>query len=211
MSEETVIKNDTPKETEVKTEGVAVPASSVNVKPKNDFRSAKQARRSSKRGSRSDKPRSEFSQKIINIRRVTRVSSGGRRFSFSVALVLGDRKGSVGVGTGKAGDTALAIDKAVRDAKKHLVKVSLNENKMIPHDVQVKYSSAELVMRPAPGRGTVAGSAVRDVLELAGINNINVKILSGSKNKLNIARAALKALSEFNRVVMRKSSDKKQK
>ena len=137
----------------------------------------------------------EYDQKILNIRRVARVATGGRRFQFSVAMVIGNRKGSIGVGTGKAGDTSLAIDKAVRAAKKNLLKVNTTKSMSIPHDVKMKYSSARIFIQPAPGRGLSAGSAVRDVLELAGIKDVNAKIFSGSKNKLNIAQATVKALS----------------
>lgn len=139
----------------------------------------------------------EFDQKIIDIRRVARVVSGGRRFSFSVALVAGNRKGKVGVGLGKATDTALAIEKAFRDAQKNSITVALNKNSSIPHGVQGKASSSIVTMMPAPGRGVLAGSSVRDVLELGGIKDINVKILSRSKNKLNNAKAAIKALSKI--------------
>ena len=96
--------------------------------------------------------RPEFDQKIISIRRVTRVMAGGRRFSFSVAMVIGDKKGKVGVGIGKAGDTQLAIEKAVRDAKKHMIVVPMNKDSHIPHDVHVKYASSEVMIMPAPGR-----------------------------------------------------------
>jgi small subunit ribosomal protein S5 len=136
----------------------------------------------------------EFDTKIIAIRRVTRVASGGRRFTFSVAVVSGDRKGRVGVGLGKAGDTSLAIDKATRHAKKNMIKVTLSPQMTIPHAVQSKFSSAMVMLMPAKGRGVVAGSAVRNVIELAGIKDICGKLLSGSKNKLNIARATIKAL-----------------
>jgi small subunit ribosomal protein S5 len=136
----------------------------------------------------------EFDTKIINIRRVTRVASGGRRFSFSVAVVSGDRKGKVGVGLGKAGDTSLAIDKATRDAKKNMVKVSLTKESSVPHHVEAKYGSARIAIMPAKGRGVIAGSSARNVMELAGIKDVNAKIFSGSKNKLNIARVAVKAL-----------------
>ncbi len=139
----------------------------------------------------------EFDNKLIQIRRVTRVVSGGRRFSFSVALVAGNRKGSVGVGIGKAADTATAIEKATKDAKKNMIKVRLNKDMMIPHEVSTKYSSARVMIMPAKGRGMVAGSSVRNVLELAGIKNVRAKILSGSKNKLNNARAAIKALEQL--------------
>lgn len=153
-------------------------------------------RRPPRRSSRPEKERikPEFDTKIIAIRRVTRVAAGGRRFTFSVAVVSGDRKGKVGVGLGKAGDTSLAIDKATRHAKKNMIKVRLSPAMTIPHAVEAKFSSAMVMLMPARGRGVVAGSAVRNVLELAGIKDICGKLLSGSKNKLNIARATIKAL-----------------
>ncbi len=161
------------------------------------FRGGGAGRGGDRKRPREERVRSEFDQKILTIRRVTRVASGGRRFSFSVAIVLGNRKGSVGVGTGKAGDTSLAIDKATRNAKKNLLKLSLTKNSSIPHEVRVKYSSARILIMPARGRGLIAGSALRDVLDLAGVRDIAGKIFSGSKNKLNIARATIKALGEF--------------
>jgi len=153
--------------------------------------------RKNRRAPRKQQPRSEYDQRMLAIRRVTRVSSGGRRFSFSVAMAIGDRKGKVGVGIGKAGDTALAIEKAIKDAKKHLVTVPRTTALSIPHVVQAKYSSAIVMMQPSAGRGLVAGSAVRDLAELAGVNDIVGKVLSGSKNKLNIARATLKAFEQL--------------
>ena len=147
---------------------------------------------------RSAKVRSEFDQKIISIRRVTRVVAGGRRFSFSVALISGNRKGSVGVGIGKASDTSLAIEKAIRDAKKSMIKVSLDKNKTIAYDVNAKYNASMVSIIPSPEKGLVAGSSVKNVLELAGIKNITAKMLSRSKNKLNNARAAIKALKQLN-------------
>lgn len=162
--------------------------------PNKDF---KKNRRSSTRGRR-ERPRAEFDQKILDIRRVTRVSSGGRRFSFSVAMVIGDKKGRVGVGTGKAGDTALAIDKAVKIAKKNLILIPRTSTNSIAHDVQAKYCSGQVMMMPAPGRGLIAGSAVRDIFELSGLTDVNAKILSGTKNKLNIAQATIKALRLLN-------------
>ena len=140
---------------------------------------------------------SEYDQKILNIRRVARVVAGGRRFTFSVAMVIGNRKGSVGVGVGKAGDTTLAIDKASRVAKKHMIKPNLTKDKSIAHEVLEKYSSATVMLRPAKGKGLVAGSAVRSVLELAGVTDTTAKILSPSKNKLNIAQATIKALAKL--------------
>lgn len=159
-----------------------------------------------KMGGRGERAKPEFDQKMINIRRVARVVSGGRRFSFSVALITGNRKGSVGVGIGKAGDTALAIDKAVRNAKKNMINVNLTKSMSIPHEVEAKYSSARIIIRPAPERGTIAGSAVRNVIELAGIKDVSAKIMSVSKNKLNIARAAITALQKVGKPKAQKPS-----
>ncbi len=162
-------------------------------------------RRDDRRGnSRMERPKPEFDQKSIDVRRVARVVAGGRRFSFAVAMIIGDKKGRVGVGTGKAGDISLAMEKAVKDAKKHLVTIRTTKSRSIAHDVKAKSSSAIVEMRPSPEHGLVAGSAVRNVLELAGVTDVTAKILSGSKNKLNIARATIKALSELR--VARKST-----
>ena len=150
-----------------------------------------------RRQARPERVRPEFEQKIISIRRVTRVMGGGRRFSFSVAMVIGDKKGKVGVGIGKAGDTQLAIEKAVRDAKRHMIVIPMNKDGHIPHDAHVKYASSEVMMMPAPGRGLVAGSSVRTVLEMGGVKDITAKIFSRSKNKLNNARAAVEALKQL--------------
>ena len=155
-------------------------------------RNPRRQRRSSRREERA---RPEFEQKIISIRRVTRVMAGGRRFNFSVAMVAGDKNGRVGVGVGKAGDTQLAIEKAFRDARKHMIEVPRTGEQRIPHDVTVKYAASHIMVMPAPGRGIVAGSSVRTVLELAGVRDVTAKVLSRSKNKLNNARAAIKALS----------------
>ena len=139
----------------------------------------------------------EFDQKIISIRRVTRVVTGGRRFNFSVGIVIGDRKGRVGVGLGKAGDTPLAIDKAVRNAKKNMVTVRLDKHSSVPHEVEAKYSSSRVKIMKAPGKGILAGSSVRTVLEFAGIKEVSAKIFSRSKNKINNAKAAVKALGQL--------------
>lgn len=164
------------------------------VSGKKRFEKRKNERKPSRRP---EKVRQEFDNKLISIRRVTRVVSGGRRFSFSAAIVVGDRKGRVGVGLGKAGDTPIAVEKAVRDAKKNMVQINLNKKSSIPHQVEAKYSSSSVVIMPAPGKGVVAGSSVRTVLELAGVKEVSTKILSRSKNKLNIARATIKALAKI--------------
>jgi len=144
-----------------------------------------------------EREKPEFDHKVINVRRVARVVAGGRRFSFSVVVIAGDRKGRVGVGIGKAGDTALAIEKALNKAKKDMIKVPMTENKSIAHEVDAKFQSANVSLRPAKGRGLVAGSSVRVMLNLAGVKDVNAKISSRSKNKLNIARATIIALKSL--------------
>ncbi len=140
----------------------------------------------------------EYEQKIIDIRRVARVVAGGRRFNFRVTLVIGNRKGEVGVGIGKADDTAAAIEKAFRNAKRNLIKIPLTEKGLIPSETRGKFGSAFVYIKPSSGgRGLVAGGSVRTVLDLAGVRSTTAKILSSSKNKLNNARAAIAALSGF--------------
>ncbi len=146
---------------------------------------------------RAPRERSEFDQVTIDARRVARVMAGGRRFNFSIAVVIGDKKGRVGVGLGKGADTALAIDKAVRDAKKHLIIIPRTSGNSIPHDVSAKYASSTLQILPSPGRGLVAGSAVRTVLDLGGVTDVVTKIHTRSKNKLTIARATVAALAKL--------------
>ena len=141
-----------------------------------------------------ERVKSEFDSVTVDIRRVTRVTAGGRRMNFSVAVVAGDRKGRVGVGLGKGTDTALAIEKATREAKKNLIKIPLTSAMTIPHAVEAKHGSARIKIFPAKGRGVVAGSSARAVIELAGIKDVCAKYLSGSKNKLNNAKAAIAAL-----------------
>jgi small subunit ribosomal protein S5 len=150
-----------------------------------------------RRGGSFGRPKPEFDQKILDIRRVTRVVAGGRRFSFSVALVAGDKKGSVGLGLGKAGDTSLAINKALRNAKKNMVKLKLTKNMSIPFEVYAKFSSAKVMIMPNKGRGIVAGSVVRDIAKLAGVRDITGKILSSTKNKLNNAKAVMEAFAQI--------------
>ncbi len=149
------------------------------------------------RGPRPERPKPEFEQKMLSIRRVTRVVSGGRRFSFSVVLAIGDKKGSMGLGIGKAGDTTLAINKAFNDAKKNMIKLRLNKRGTIDHDVKAKYKSARVMLMPNSGRGVVVGSAMRVMVELAGVTDITGRVISGSKDKLTIAQATMKALSLF--------------
>jgi len=171
---------------------------------------SKNPRRNS--GGKGERIKPEFDQKILDIRRVTRVTKGGKRMNFSVSMVVGDKKGAVGVGTGKANDTSVAIDKAYRSAKKNLIHLSLTKNMSIPHEVSAKYCSGKISIMPATGRGVSAGSALKNVIELAGIKDVTGKIISPSKNKLNISRAAVLALSVFDKnkfsVQPRKEADK---
>jgi len=161
-------------------------------------RMGRRAKNMRKRSRRRERPRSEFEHRVIGIRRVARVMAGGRRFSFSVTVIAGDRKGRVGVGIGKAGDTATAIDKALRNAKHNMIRLNLTDAMSIPHEVEAKYTSAVVKIFPAPGKGGItAGGAVRSVLELAGVREVGAKILSRSKNKLNNARAAVRALDQL--------------
>lgn len=155
------------------------------------------APRAGARGSRAPRERGEFEQVTIDARRVARVMAGGRRFNFSLVVIIGDKKGRVGVGLGKGVDTALAIDKATRDAKKHLFAVPRTATGSIPHQVSAKYASSTVEIIPSRGRGLVAGSAVRTVLDLAGVTDVVTKIHTRSKNKLTIARATVAALKKL--------------
>lgn len=202
----------TQKDTETKVEAVpaeVTPTTPAPATPKapvteNKPREFTKNRRQPSR--RRERPKSEFDQRILGIRRVTRVSSGGRRFSFSVTIVIGDHKGKIGVGLGKAGDTALAIEKAVKDAKRNMITIRTTPGMSIPHIVEAKYSSAMVKIMPAPGRGIIAGSALRDIIELAGLKDINGKIISGSKNKLNISKAVIKAFESLEEPKVAKKS-----
>lgn len=147
------------------------------------------------RSVRSPKQQSEYQQKLLDLRRVARVVSGGRRFSFRATLVIGDQKGRVGIGIGKGTDTSLAIEKAFRRARKNILTVPLSKERSIPHEVAAKYASASVIVKPGRvGKGLVAGGAARVVLALAGVENASAKILSHTKNKINNARATIEAL-----------------
>ncbi|MEX2010335.1 MAG: 30S ribosomal protein S5 [Parcubacteria group bacterium] len=155
--------------------------------------------------SRGERTKPEFDQKIVSLRRVTRVVAGGRRFSFSVCVVAGNKKGMVGVGLGKASDTPLAIEKAFRDAKKNMITVNLTKSMSIPHEVEAKYASSVVRIMPAPGKGILAGSSVRTVLELGGLKEVSSKLLSRSKNQMNNAYAAIKALDSLQHTKIKQS------
>ena len=142
--------------------------------------------------------KSEYDQKLIDLRRVARVMAGGRRFSFRAAVVLGDQKGKVGFGLGKAADTSQSIEKAARKARKNMLFVPLTKEQSIPHEVYAKFGSARVILKPGKaGKGLVAGGAARTVLALAGVKNASAKILSHTKNKLTNALATLEALKKL--------------
>ncbi len=135
---------------------------------------------------------------VLDVRRVTRVVAGGRRFSFRVTVVVGNKKGLVGIGVGKGRDVSKAIEKATSAAKKRLLAVPITKRGTIPHDMFAKFGAARVYLKPsAEGRGVIAGSAVRAICILAGVTNITAKVLSRSTNKLNIAQATMAALEKL--------------
>ncbi len=144
-----------------------------------------------------DRPKDEFQTKLLDLARVTRVTGGGKRMSFRAVVIAGDKKSKVGIGIDKGKDVSQAIEKATRRAKRDLVNVVIIDG-TIPHEVEAKSGPAVILLKPQKkGRGLVAGGAVRTICDLAGIKNISSKILSGSKNKLNNARATIEALKKL--------------
>lgn len=141
----------------------------------------------------------EFEERVVVINRVTKVVKGGRRFRFAALVVVGDKKGRVGFGTGKANEVPDAIKKAVEDAKRNLITVPI-VGTTIPHGSIGVYGAGKVVLRPASeGTGVIAGGPVRAVLELAGVNDVLSKCL-GSRTPINMVRATVKALSELKTV-----------
>ena len=138
----------------------------------------------------------EFEEKVIAIDRVTRVVKGGRRFRFRSTVVIGDGNGRVGVGVGKGGEVQSSIAKAVAKAKRDMITVPL-VNRTIPHEVEVRFSGARVLLKPASeGTGVIAGGAIRNVVEIAGIHDLLSKSL-GSSNKVNTAYATIEALKSL--------------
>ena len=139
----------------------------------------------------------EFSEKVVYISRVTKVVKGGRRFSFAAFVVVGDKKGHVGFGHGKANEVPDSIKKAVKDARNHLITVPIFNKITVPHEIHAKFLASRVMLKPAPkGKGLVASGTVRAVVELAGYTDIYTKTY-GSRSKVNIVRATLKALQQL--------------
>jgi small subunit ribosomal protein S5 len=147
-----------------------------------------------RKSNRNREKETNWQERVVQIRRVSKVVKGGKKLSFRAIVVVGNERGQVGVGVGKASDVIGAVRKGVADGKKQLVDVPLTKANSIPHPIQGAGGAAKVLLRPAaPGTGVIAGGAVRTVLELAGVRNILAKQL-GSNNPLNNARAAVNAL-----------------
>lgn len=190
-------------ETPAKTAAVPTVAATKPARPAKPTRNSRASKGDKKdsrgRGNRKgpvDKDLDELEEKIIFVNRVATVVKGGRRFSFAVLVAVGDHKGSVGIGVGKAKEVPEAVRKALDVARKNMVKISLR-GPTVPHEHRAKFRGAKVFMRPAPaGTGVIAGGAMRPIVELAGIKDIWTKSL-GSSNHGNIAKATMKALQEL--------------
>jgi small subunit ribosomal protein S5 len=147
------------------------------------------------RGEKKEKP--EFDQHILDLARVTRVTKGGKQMSFRATVLIGDRNGRVGYGVDKGKDVQIAVEKAVNQAKKCIIRVPLKKQ-TIPHRVEAKFKAAHIMLKPAPiGSGIIAGGATRIVLEMAGVPNASAKTLSKTNNKVTNVKATFKALELF--------------
>lgn len=140
----------------------------------------------------------EWEQKIVDLARVTRVTAGGKRMRFRACILIGNKKGQVGVGVAKGADVSIAVNKATNQAHKNIIDVPIVKHGTLPHHIIMKYKAAIVMLKPAPkGSGIIAGGVVRQVLELAGVSDAVSKVM-GSKNKINNVRATLDALSKLN-------------
>jgi small subunit ribosomal protein S5 len=148
----------------------------------------------SRKSNKAREKESNWQERVVQIRRVSKVVKGGKKLSFRAIVIVGNERGQVGVGVGKASDVIGAVKKGVADGKKQLVDVPLTKANSIPHPIEGRGGAAKVMLRPAaPGTGVIAGGAVRIVLEMAGVKNVLAKQL-GSDNPLNNARAAVNAL-----------------
>lgn len=154
------------------------------------------------------KPKDEFEARLISVDRVTRVTEGGKRFSFRVFMIVGNNQGTVGLGVAKSPDMSRAIEKATRYGKRKLIKLPLQDG-TIAFTARAKYRAAEVTMRPSRGGGLIAGGLARHICELGGVKHINVKFISRTKNSINNARAVMKAFDTISNIrKVRSNSDK---
>jgi len=141
--------------------------------------------------------KSEFDSKLLSLDRVTRVTAGGKKLRFRACMILGNKRGKIGLGVAKGKDVSQAMEKAEKSAKKNIIEIPFIEDS-IPHEIQAKFESSVILLRPQKkGKGIIAGGPVRVICNLAGIKNISSKILSRSKNKINNAKATMKALEKL--------------
>ena len=163
---------------------------------KKEFRRNNNNNRRPRRNNNFSKPKTDLEDKVIDIKRVTKVVKGGRQFRFSATVVVGNRKGKVGIGVGKAKEMPDAVKKATQAASRNLINVELIDNRTISHEIITKEGAVRVMLKPATeGTGVKAGGPVRDVLELAGVKDVLSKSL-GSSTKINMARATLRALEQ---------------
>ncbi len=149
------------------------------------------------RGSKFKKEKPEFDQQIVDLARVTRVTKGGKQLSFRVCILIGDRKGRVGYGVQKGKDVQIAVEKAVRQAKKNMIRIPI-VNDTIPHRIETKFKAGRILLKPAPrGSGIIAGSSIRTILELAGVPNASSKMVGKTNNKITNVKTVFKALGMF--------------
>lgn len=178
-------------------EVAAAPKATTKPEFKKDFSKRPDGKREFKPRDGRNKDEIEFEERVVDIARVTVVVKGGRRFSFSATVVIGNKKGQVAYGHGKAKEVPDAIKKAVKDARKNLITVPIFDKRTVPHISQAKFVSSNVLLKPAPkGKGIIASGAVRAVVELAGYTDIVTKSI-GSSNKSNTVKATLKALSQL--------------
>lgn len=183
---------------DIKKEEVKVEEKKVDNKPTKPFnkKSNFKGKRPSRFKKRNDKEQDEFEQKIVDLARVTRVMAGGKRMRFRACMVIGDKKGRIGIGLAKGSDVAIAIGKSIAKAKKNIINVPIIDG-TIPHQIEIKNKASRLLIKPGrKGSGLKAGGVLRIVLELAGVKDVVAKIM-GTNNKVNNAKTALLALSSF--------------
>ena len=150
----------------------------------------------------------EFDQQVVDLARVTRVTKGGKQMSFRATVVIGDRNGRVGYGVDKGKDVQMAVEKAVNQAKKSIIRVPI-VNETLPHRVLAKYKAARVMLKPAPkGSGVIAGSSIRTVLEMAGVPNASSKMLGSTSNKISNIKAVFEGLRSFKSIEFRIKSKK---